>query len=50
MGHIRLGMLPRYKKWREVVDLIATAAALEEIADAATDASDKGPPPRQAVT
>lgn len=41
MGHIRLGTLPRSKKWREVVDLIATDASVEEIAEAAADASDK---------
>ena len=41
MGHIRLGTLPRSKKWREVVDLIATDASVEKIAEAAADASDK---------
>lgn len=41
MGHIRLGTLPRSKKWREVVDLIATDASVEQIAEAAADASDK---------
>ena len=41
MGHIRLGTLPLSKKWREVVDLIATDASVEEIAEAAADASDK---------
>ncbi|CUH42637.1 hypothetical protein RUM4293_01525 [Ruegeria atlantica] len=41
MGHIRLGTLPRSRKWREVVDLIATDAPVEEIAEAAADASDK---------
>ena len=40
MGHIRLGTLPRSKKWREVVDLIATDASVEEIAEAAADASE----------
>ncbi|GAA6160656.1 hypothetical protein NBRC116589_28300 [Ruegeria sp. HU-ET01832] len=39
MGHIRLGTLPRSRKWREVVDLIATDASVEEIAEAAADAS-----------
>ena len=38
MGHIRLGTLPRSKKWREVVDLIETDVLVEE---AAADASDK---------
>ncbi|MEO0765704.1 MAG: hypothetical protein AAFY75_06755 [Pseudomonadota bacterium] len=41
MGHIRLGTLPRSKKWREVVDLIATDASVEEIAEAAADASER---------
>ncbi len=40
MGHIRLGTLPRSKKWREVVDLIATDTSVEEIAEAAADASE----------
>ncbi len=40
MGHIRLGTLPRSRKWREVVDLIATDASVEEIAEAAADASE----------
>ena len=33
--------MPRSRKWREVVDLIATDASVEEIAEAAADASDK---------
>lgn len=41
MGRIMLGILPRSKKWREVVDLIATDAPVEEIAEAAADASNK---------
>ena len=36
MGHIRLGTLPRSRKWREVVHLIVTDAPVEEIAEAAS--------------
>jgi hypothetical protein len=35
MGHIRLGTLPRSKKWRDVVELLDTNAPLDELAAAA---------------
>lgn len=40
MGHIRLGTLPRSKKWREVVGLIDSDASIDEIAEAAAKASE----------
>lgn len=40
MGHIRLGTLPRSKKWREVVDLLDADAPLDEVAAAAAKASE----------
>jgi hypothetical protein len=42
MGHIRLGRLPRTRKWQEVIDLIATRANTAEIAAATLDASKRG--------
>lgn len=41
MGHIRLGTLPQSKKWREVVALLNSDAPLEQIAQAAADASER---------
>ncbi len=41
MGHIRLGTLPRSKKWREVVALLEAEAPLERIAEASADASER---------
>ena len=40
MGHIRLGTLPRSKKWLEVVDLLDNGGSLDEIAEAAARASE----------
>lgn len=40
MGHIRLGTLPRSKKWRNVVELLDTNAPLDEVAAAAAKASE----------
>lgn len=40
MGHIRLGTLPRSKKWREVVGLIDSKASIDAIAEAAAKASE----------
>lgn len=40
MGHIRLGALPRSKKWLEVVALLDAEASLERIAEAAAAASE----------
>ena len=39
MGHIRLGTLPRSKKWRDVVGLIDSGASVDVIAEAAANAS-----------
>ena len=40
MGHIRLGTLPRSKKWRDVVGLIDSEAPIDAIAEAAAKASE----------
>lgn len=40
MGHIRLGTLPRSKKWQDVVNLIEASAPLDAIAEAAALASE----------
>lgn len=40
MGHLRLGTLPQSKKWRDVVELLGSETALDEIAAAAARASD----------
>lgn len=40
MGHIRLGQLPRTRKWRAVVDLIAAGADIPQVADATIKAAD----------
>jgi hypothetical protein len=42
MGHIRLGNLPRTRKWQEVVDLLDSGAALDQVAAATLDASKRG--------
>jgi len=41
MGHIRLGTLPRSKKWRDVVDLLGSEVSAHEIAQAAANASER---------
>lgn len=41
MGHIRLGVLPQSKKWREVVALLEADAPLEAVAEAAAVASER---------
>ena len=41
MGHIRLGTLPRSKKWQEVVALLEAEAPLERIAEASAIASER---------
>jgi len=41
MGHIRLGTLPRSKKWRDVVSLIDSDASVDVVAEAAAKASEK---------
>ncbi len=40
MGHVRLGKLPRTKKWREVVGLIAVGADVSQVADATLKAAE----------
>ena len=40
MGHIRLGTPPQSKKWRDVIGLLDSDAALEEVAEAAARASE----------
>ena len=42
MGHVRLGSLPRTRKWREVVGLIAGGAGVDEVAGATSQAAQKG--------
>jgi hypothetical protein len=42
VGHIRLGRLPRTRKWREVVALIAGGAGAAQIANAAIRAAEAG--------
>jgi len=40
MGHIRLGTLPKTRKWQQVVDLIAGGGNVGEIASASADAAE----------
>lgn len=40
MGHMRFGLLPRTRKWREVVELIAVGADVPQIADATIRAAE----------
>jgi hypothetical protein len=42
MGHIRLGRLPRTRKWQEVVGLLGVGAATPEVAEATLEASEGG--------
>ncbi len=42
MGHIRLGNLPRTRKWIQVLDLIGGGAGTPEVAAATMDASQRG--------
>ena len=39
MGHIRLGMLPDTKRWRDVVALVRSNATIERIASASVEAA-----------
>lgn len=41
MGHIRLGTLPRSRKWQDVVELLETDAPVDVIAKAAAMASER---------
>ena len=40
MGHIRLGQLPRTRKWRDVVELVAVGADVSQVANATIRAAD----------
>ena len=40
MGHIRLGQLPRTRKWRDVVELIAAGADVAQVANATIKAAE----------
>jgi hypothetical protein len=42
MGHIRLGDLPRTRKWSQVVGLIEGGAGMVQVASATINAADKG--------
>jgi hypothetical protein len=42
MGHIRLGNLPRTRKWQQVVALLDSGAATDQVAAATLDASKRG--------
>jgi hypothetical protein len=42
MGHIRLGNLPKTKKWNQVVHLIAAGADVDRVAAASADAAERG--------
>ena len=41
MGHIRLGTLPRSKRWQQVVELLQLGADVEAIAAAAAVAAER---------
>lgn len=41
MGHVRLGVLPRTRAWKEVVGLIAAGADVSQIANATITAAEK---------
>jgi hypothetical protein len=40
MGHTRLGTLPQSRKWREVVELIAVGANVQQVASSTVNAAD----------
>lgn len=40
MGHVRLGLLPRSKAWKEVVGLIAAGADVPQVANATISAAE----------
>jgi len=41
MGHVRLGTLPKTRVWKNVIELIANEADVDEIAAATFEAADK---------
>ena len=40
MGHVQLGVLPKSRKWRQVVDELRLGASVREIAASAADAAE----------
>ncbi|MFT6772298.1 MAG: hypothetical protein ACJA1L_000002 [Paracoccaceae bacterium] len=40
MGHVRLGTLPRSRRWSQVVDLIGAGASVEDVAGASAKAAE----------
>ena len=40
MGHVRLGVLPKSRKWRQVVDELRLGAGIGEIAALAAEAAE----------
>ena len=40
MGHVRLGSLPKTRKWQQVTDLLGGDADIGEIAAASSDAAE----------
>jgi hypothetical protein len=40
LGHIRLGTLPKTRKWQQVVDLLRPGADLETVAGSAAEAAE----------
>ena len=40
MGHVRLGSLPKTRKWQQVIDLLGSDADVGEIAAASSDAAE----------
>jgi hypothetical protein len=42
VGHVRLGTLPKTRKWRQVVDLITDGASVGTVAAASADAAENG--------
>lgn len=41
MGHVRLGLLPRSRAWKEVVGLIVAGANVSQIATATINAAER---------
>ncbi|MBS0243874.1 MAG: hypothetical protein JSS20_17000, partial [Proteobacteria bacterium] len=41
MGHIRLGKLPRGRKWRQVVELLRSGGSVDELAAATAHAAER---------
>ena len=43
MGHVRLGVLSRSKKWQQVVEELRLGAGVDTIAASAADAAEASP-------